>query len=137
MTINITIDAAPGLLNAIGLLAGVLAGLQGNKAQSIPQPTIEPVTAMEPPEMKPAALEPESTAATPADEQPPRQGQPESQPGDKPALAVIIKQEDIRAVAMTKDKAKVKALLEKWGYKSISAIDETDRSEFLAELRGL
>lgn len=70
----------------------------------------------------------EETPDTEPEEKP--QVKPETKPGK------VVTPEEIRAVAVTKDRQKIKSLLDKYSFKSISSVPEDKRSDFLDELKG-
>jgi len=135
---TLTIDLSQRAADTIISLAQAIAGTQNTVVYNAPALEVTADASLE--DLKEKMIETMKDAGHKAkhhvDDQPEPDTQSEPE-AEKPKSTKAIKPEELREVAVTKDRAKVKALLEKWEYKSISAVSEDDRAAFLEELRGL
>lgn len=138
-SVNVVIDVAPGVFTALNLLAGIVSGLHGKTALAVNTPLVSGTNTIIPHTATPDTFVPVDSTSIPL---PPAVGTPtpdETMPStvnpSKPTATITPA--DMRAVAATKDKAKVKALLDKYECASLSGVPEAERAVFLAELEAL
>lgn len=141
ITLNIQADNPAELQNAIAGLAGIVGGVVTNFTTTLEEPdkTEKPKrtsrAASKPEPAKQSDPEPANTS----DDEPDQE--PETTGGDEEETEVpsVV---DLRAAAQEKGKTPeakkaIKALLDKYGSKSISDVPEKKRAAFLAELNEL
>lgn len=151
MNITLTIDASPRLIGLMDLFFGALSGAHSSmqpvakqsiatqESDAIAEPVAKNVQPIENSSLNVSVQQDQDSSSDMSEQQDQKPAAKTNveETVTKPNQAAAIKPEDLRAVAATKNRVKVKELLDKWGCKSISAVAETDRTEFLAELRGL